>query len=632
MLSFLSIVGILLSFKQTIKPGTSGIGVEALTYTYPVKSYNLESAPAASRFTGLNAEDPSSWPGSSLEDPHAVHGITASDASQILVGKAIVGGTQKAFAVKVSSTGTVLWTWQSSLVGTSASNAVAEIPNENILVVAGWQTVNSVGQRILVTLNLSTGVEQNSIASFGDSAGSHGAWEMIKYDAGSASMILAGLHKKPDLSEMAFKSYGNVEEGSAVVLSIPISSITSGTAASNWSMEFASSISAKTAIPLTDGSGRIAVLFLGASSPSVVMLDSNGGTMWSQSYPEHGEGTDMTVCNSSNNLFITGQGGDQGQYNARLTRVQSFDGTRVFTKEYTVGGNPNLIYQECWGILASSDGSGVVLSCGVGIEVCTQNLSSQDLIDCNAGKGDSRPGAYPRGAGNWQSLVLKTDLDGELLWRRVDSYRCDECVSMEDASFNSLETGSSAAEWITEGKENGELIVVTDEVFGVGVLVLTGDGSDPTPAPAPVSTPAPTPAPVTTPAPTPAPVKTPAPTPAPVLTPVPTPAPVAPPSTCTDSTEFFTATKPGENAWVKQKTCQGWVNNRSTAWRCKFVGGVKENCPNTCTNCCKDNVDSFVLLGNGKTKTCAWAAENTSMRCRKPPTRQNCAVTCGECD
>lgn len=124
----------------------------------------------------------------------------------------------------------------------------------------------------------------------------------------------------------------------------------------------------------------------------------------------------------------------------------------------------------------------------------------------------------------------------------------------------------------------------------------------------------------------PTPVQTPAPTPTPVQTPAPTPS-----SSCSDSIEQFTATKPGDNGWQKQKTCAGWVIRKSTAWRCKNVAGVKENCSLTCTNCCVDTTDAFSLLFNGKSKTCTWAGFNPSVRCRKPPTRQLCAVTCGEC-
>ena len=136
--------------------------------------------------------------------------------------------------------------------------------------------------------------------------------------------------------------------------------------------------------------------------------------------------------------------------------------------------------------------------------------------------------------------------------------------------------------------------------------------------------------PVPTPNPTPPPTSSPTPVPTPLTTPVPTTAPN--PSTCSDSTEFFSAVKPGDMGWTKMKSCDGWVIRKSTAWRCKNVSGVKENCPDTCTNCCVDTEDTFNLLGNGKSKTCFWAADNPDIRCKKPPTRQLCAVTCGECD
>lgn len=121
-------------------------------------------------------------------------------------------------------------------------------------------------------------------------------------------------------------------------------------------------------------------------------------------------------------------------------------------------------------------------------------------------------------------------------------------------------------------------------------------------------------------------------------TPEPTPFPtVAPTSidggdTCADSTDKFLASKPGLKGWNKMKTCDGWVTRKSTAWRCFKVGGVKENCAKTCTNCCRDVTETFKLLGNNETKSCTWAAAKPEKRCRKPPTRQLCSVTCNQCD
>ena len=171
---------------------------------------------------------------------------------------------------------------------------------------------------------------------------------------------------------------------------------------------------------------------------------------------------------------------------------------------------------------------------------------------------------------------------------------------------------------VVPGSSDPTFDEVVGWIRGGGVSSPTGAGAPALPTQAPVSVPTPT---ITTPDPTPVPTPS-------TLAPNPVPS-----SSCSDSAEPFWAIKPGENGWKKQKTCDGWLNRKSTAWRCKNLDGVKENCPLICTNCCVDAVEDFALLGNGKYKTCAWAAAmNTSLRCRKPPTRQLCAVTCGECD
>ena len=85
------------------------------------------------------------------------------------------------------------------------------------------------------------------------------------------------------------------------------------------------------------------------------------------------------------------------------------------------------------------------------------------------------------------------------------------------------------------------------------------------------------------------------------------------------------------NEYPRSKRYTGRIK-RSTAWRCHKLAGVKENCPLTFLSCCVDKTETFTLLFNGKAKDCAWAAKNTAIRCAQPPTRQNCAVTCGQCD
>jgi hypothetical protein len=97
--------------------------------------------------------------------------------------------------------------------------------------------------------------------------------------------------------------------------------------------------------------------------------------------------------------------------------------------------------------------------------------------------------------------------------------------------------------------------------------------------------------------------------------------------TCSDSLEWFEIVKP--DGVKKRKTCK-WAQRKWTSYRCNSVQGLKENCPLTCTNCCKESTGTFQLL-NGKTRDCAWAKDKPKERCNKNPTRIRCPQTCGVC-
>ena len=59
------------------------------------------------------------------------------------------------------------------------------------------------------------------------------------------------------------------------------------------------------------------------------------------------------------------------------------------------------------------------------------------------------------------------------------------------------------------------------------------------------------------------------------------------------------------------------------------------NCPRLCDFCnCKNNPDSFTLLGSGESKTCDWVGkDDTFSRCDNyPVVKRNCPLSCGECD
>jgi hypothetical protein len=126
-----------------------------------------------------------------------------------------------------------------------------------------------------------------------------------------------------------------------------------------------------------------------------------------------------------------------------------------------------------------------------------------------------------------------------------------------------------------------------------------------------------------TPSPTPMPTSAPSPSPTPYPTPLPTSAPT---HSCQDSNERFQIIKP--DGRKKRKSCE-WVNRVWTTWKCQNVIGAKENCPLTCTNCCQDSKEIFLV--NGKNKNCEWAkVKDTAERCEKAPTSLKCPLTCGE--
>jgi len=247
------------------------------------------------------------------------------------------------------------------------------------------------------------------------------------------------------------------------------------TGAIDWSREFSGYFSAKSARFTPTGS-LVVQLYAEAEAKhaSAALLNSDGTVSWGPTdYTEHGEGTDLQVSKDGASFFIIGQGGD-GEIAGRLTKCSTSTGNREWTKTDSVGGNTKLIFNECWGGVALRDGSGIVVSCGTGIEgdQCG-NVSGQDGTDCLAGEGDKRPGAYTRKASNWQSFTYKVDNSGTLLWQRVDSYKCDDCATMDATNFDSTLTSSSAGEWVFERKSGG-VGIVTDEEFGFGLLALGG--------------------------------------------------------------------------------------------------------------------------------------------------------------
>ena len=186
-----------------------------------------------------------------------------------------------------------------------------------------------------VTKLSSAGTEAYTAASFGDSAGAHGAYEMVKVDG--SDVFLSGLKDKSNLDEMSFKSYGNVPSGTAVVSKFTTSAFGSSAPAAAdaaWLVQFSGYSSAKTVEAV--GSDKLAVLLYAEDSEKhaalVVLNRADGSTVWGPTdYGNvHGEGTDLAVVGTD--IFIVGQGGSSGELSGRATKVASSDGQVAWTK------------------------------------------------------------------------------------------------------------------------------------------------------------------------------------------------------------------------------------------------------------------------------------------------------------
>ena len=478
---------------------TAGARADTNTYIYPVKSINLTNADQPSWYV----QTPSF---SSVDDIHPVFGFEASDGSFLTCGKGLEANNlavMEAFAIKYSSTGGYLWGWQSGISGKNdAANAAIELSSSTYLVVGHrWLGTDpgTYAVRAMWQLDAASGATNWATDNpFVDGAASNGAWEMVTLASADSSVLLAGVSQAPDsvLAEFNFKSYGNVEVGTATVQKMALSALTGTTAPTDsssvaWTRTFAATYNTAKAARLV-GTDKVAVLLyggsagVGAGAAAALLNLADGSIVWGPiDYgAEQGEGTDLQVAADGLSFIISGQGArTTGTYYGRMTKVQVSDGARLWTKDFTVGGTDTLIFNECWGASAMADG-GFTMTCGAGIEGCPSTLSATDLSNCNAGLGDLRPGAVgPWGAGVWQTNTIRTDSEGTLLWQIVTSYKEPGGPDLGSATW---QAASSAGEWVITTRDGG-LAVVTDEVNGAGLLRLAASSSSPSPSPSPGS-------------------------------------------------------------------------------------------------------------------------------------------------
>ena len=111
---------------------------------FPVKSSGLDVADAVKFYKLHTAFEVD------VEDPHPMYGVLASDDGFVFVGKGISAegpdSDAVAFAVKMTSTGDLAWTWKPKGVASASAkaNCVVELPSNGGLIVAGFRDVGGV--------------------------------------------------------------------------------------------------------------------------------------------------------------------------------------------------------------------------------------------------------------------------------------------------------------------------------------------------------------------------------------------------------------------------------------------------------------------------------------------------------
>jgi hypothetical protein len=320
---------------------------------------------------------------------------------------------------------------------------------------------------------------------------------MVDKSTNDATIVLSGFNQldcgKTCNEELAFKSGGITYGGQAVAMKLPESAFLSKTAPTlaevkqllsqkkGWSIQvpnYSTVRSARSSPSQGDGDAPIALLLRNPDQETSALQKVkgiDGSIIWHTGAlnASMGQGTAIAIGDDGN-IAMTGLSQSKGRYPKSMDtvgRLSLFDGQRgdmIWTRSYTVGGVPELIRHECWGVVAIDD-EGYAIICGTGIEPeqCNSGLPPAVRKNCTKGIGDNRPGAVPRAPDIWQSFVVMSDQQGKTLWERVDSYRPPHSHAPLGAS------GGSAAEWGVLTKEGGVLVCMDDPAAGsLGLMEL----------------------------------------------------------------------------------------------------------------------------------------------------------------
>ena len=418
------------------------------------------------------------------EDPHPVHGIVASDGGYVIVGKTSApNGAFGGFAVKIgppnpqvvgafiepNETATYRWSIQlQSERGDATFLNAASIANAVFL--AGLDTDVSGHTRMYLSKHsLSDGALIWS-KQFGTDTG-HGAIETMQITA-DGGLIAGGIVSAPAEGLEGFKSYGNPFGGEASVFYLSPDQVTSDAAPERpaWTRTYPEYETVKTIQQIPGEMGGY-VLLVGreGAPPTLMQIGNNGNPNWQQSYSGRFEATDVAlhmVDGEHLGYTFTGHGGIESTLDGQLTRVD-LNGELVWAKSFgnptggvgqfngLGGGNPRLIFDECWAVQGLPDG-GTVVGCGTGIEGCDWVTPRSLREECELD---------PRRV--WRGYVVRFNENGNTVWHRVDSFA-------EQGSENDV--SDAASEYVLL-MPNGGILSVVDQGFGIGLLGIEPEGA-----------------------------------------------------------------------------------------------------------------------------------------------------------
>ena len=402
------------------------------------------------------------------EDPHPVHGVETSDGGFVVCGKSIDSeGNTDGFLLKIGpsipegntfmeedSSYTYTWSQTFGQAGKmEAANNVVSL-NDSIFV-AGIKESSSNGvQRLLQKYNSTTGL---LIWSQVYSSNNESAFESMHItETGGA--ILSGFVEGELGGIEGFKSYGNPVSGNASLFYLSPEQLSYSFPPERpiWEQQYNFFGSIRSVRSIDDG-----FVFVAPKTEEtyvVVRIDAAGNIIWQTDLANHGEATDITVVSDGDDAIAFAVSGhksiDKG-IDGSVTMLD-LDGDILWNRNYgnPAGGvnefsgldegNPELIFDECWGIQSTDHGS-VILACGTGIEDCVGHG-----ISC---RQDPR--------NKWRGFLMEIDSEGEQIWYRTDSYYFE----------GETEAAASASEYVIR-TESGNYASVLDQDFGIGLMLL----------------------------------------------------------------------------------------------------------------------------------------------------------------